>query len=33
MAENQTVHDDLIDSGRRRLVVVSILGVVLLGSR
>jgi heat shock protein HtpX len=30
MAENRAVHDDLIDSGRRRLVVVSILGILLL---
>ena len=30
MAENQAVHDDLIDSGRRRLLVVSIVGILLL---
>lgn len=30
MTENQEVHDDLIESGRRRLLVVSVLGVVLL---
>ncbi len=30
MTENQAVHDDLIDSGRRRLYVVSILGILLL---